>query len=231
MSQRTSEANSAIRKAWQREQELVSEGKGTRDWTEQQQKDILDPQKGKAYDEKGRAFEGQHMKSVEKYPEYQGDPDNIQFLTKDEHLEAHKGNWQNPTNWHYDPETKTYTEFKDDELIPCKAMELSQPVQGQKMGGEAMGYEGSWEKHEGKPKEDQSIADRYGYTADNMPLYGSPEWKEIQARADAERPQIEAEMAAKEQQIKAQQEARAKEARAELEEFYKSQNKGQGMGM
>ena len=95
------ERNKAIRLAWEREQKLVSEGKGTRDWSQDQQKDILDPDKGKAYDENGRAFEGQHMKSAAEYPEYQGDPDNIQFLTREEHLEAHRGSWQNPTNWYY----------------------------------------------------------------------------------------------------------------------------------
>ena len=69
MSRRTAESNKAILAAWNKEQELVQEGKGTREWTPQQQQDILD--KGKAYDEDGVAFQGQHMKSVEKYPEYQ----------------------------------------------------------------------------------------------------------------------------------------------------------------
>ena len=55
MSRRTSESNKAILAAWNKEQELVREGKGTRDWTPEQQQDILD--KGKAYDENGRAFE------------------------------------------------------------------------------------------------------------------------------------------------------------------------------
>ena len=128
MSRRTAEANKAIRLAWEREQELVREGKGTRDWTEEQQKDILDPDKGKAYDDKGRAFEGQHMRSVAEYPEYQGNPANIQFLTKDEHLEAHKGSWQNPTNWYYDPMTKEFTDFGDGEIIPCKVTNLSDPI-------------------------------------------------------------------------------------------------------
>lgn len=122
------ERNKAIRKAWEREQQLVQEGRGTRDWTEDQQKDILDPDKGKAYDDQGRVFEGQHMKSAAEYPEYQGNPDNIQFLTKDEHLEAHKGSWRNPTNWYYDPVTKEFTEFGDVELIPCKVIQLSEPV-------------------------------------------------------------------------------------------------------
>ena len=121
------ERNRAIRKAWEREQQLVQEGKGTRDWTKEQQKDILDPDKGKAYDDQGRAFEGQHMKSAAEYPEYQGDPDNIQFLTRDEHLEAHKGSWQNPTNWYYDPITKEFIDFADGGLIPCEVILLSEP--------------------------------------------------------------------------------------------------------
>ncbi len=122
------ERNKAIRLAWEREQKLVAEGKGTRDWSEDQQKDILDPDKGKAYDEKGRAFEGQHMKSAAEYPEYQGDPDNIQFLTREEHLEAHKGSWQNPTNWYYNPETKEFVDFGENKPIPCAAISLSEPV-------------------------------------------------------------------------------------------------------
>lgn len=128
MPSRTAEANKAIRLAWQREYDLVKEGKGTRDWTEEQQKDILDPDKGKAYDDSGRAFDGQHMKSVEEYPEYQGNPDNIQFLTRKEHLAAHKGNWQNPTNGYYDSVEKQFFEFGENGLIPCKVIELSNPV-------------------------------------------------------------------------------------------------------
>lgn len=123
------ERNKAIRLAWEREQALVAEGKGTRDWTKEQQQDILDPDKGKAYDDNGRAFEGQHMKSVAEYPEYQGDPDNIQFLTREEHLEAHKGSWQNPTNWYYNPETKEFVDFGDSKPIPCKVLTLSEPLQ------------------------------------------------------------------------------------------------------
>lgn len=135
------ERNKAIRLAWEREQKLVAEGKGTRDWSQDQQKDILDPDKGKAYDENGRAFEGQHMKSAAEYPEYQGDPDNIQFLTRDEHLEAHKGGWQNPTNWYYNPETKEFVDFGENKPIPCVAISLSEPVRSpvfdsQNNGGE-----------------------------------------------------------------------------------------------
>lgn len=128
MSKRTAQADKAIRLAWTRERDLVQEGKGTRDWTKEQQKDILDPEKGRAYDDNGRAFEGQHMKSVEQYPDYQGNPDNIQFLTREEHLEAHQGNWQNPTNGFFDPDTKNLTPFDEDELVPCEVIELSDPI-------------------------------------------------------------------------------------------------------
>ena len=115
----------AVRKAWKREQQLVWEGKGTRDWTREQQRDILNLKKGRAYDDLGRAFEGQHMRSAAEYPEDLGNPDNIQFLTRDEHLKAHKGSWKNPTNWYYDPLTDTYTDFGNDQIAPCEAIEKS----------------------------------------------------------------------------------------------------------
>lgn len=120
------ERNRAVREAWNKEQELVQEGKGTREWTPEQQHDIL--KKGRAYDDNGKAFEGQHMKSAEKYPEYQGEPGNIQFLTRAEHLEAHDGNWQNPTNWYFNPITKEKIDFGDGSFIPCEIVRLPEPV-------------------------------------------------------------------------------------------------------
>lgn len=126
MSRRTAESNKAILAAWNKEQELVQEGKGTREWTPQQQQDILE--KGKAYDDNGKAFEGQHMKSAEMYPEYQGEPGNIQFLTRAEHLEAHDGNWQNPTNWYFNPVTKEKFDFGDGPFIPCEIIQLPEPI-------------------------------------------------------------------------------------------------------
>lgn len=68
------------------------------------------------------------MKSAAEYPEYQGDPNNIQFLTRDEHLEVHKGSWQNPTNWYYNPETKEFVDFGENKPIPCSAISLSEPI-------------------------------------------------------------------------------------------------------
>lgn len=126
MSRRTAESNKAILAAWNKEQELVQEGKGTREWTPKQQQDILE--KGKAYDDDGIAFQGQHMKSAEMYPEYQGDPGNIQFLTREEHLEAHNGNWRNPTNWYFNPVTKGKINFGDGPFIPCEPIQLPEPI-------------------------------------------------------------------------------------------------------
>lgn len=126
MSSRTAEANRAVREAWYAEKRLVLEGKGTRDWTGEQQRSIAE--KGKAYDDRGFAFEGQHMKSVEAYPEYQGDRRNIQFLTKQEHLAAHCGNWQNHTNGYYDPVLKTVSDFGDGPPQPCAEVPLTNPL-------------------------------------------------------------------------------------------------------
>lgn len=127
MSRRTSDAHKAILDAWKLETDLIREGKGTRDWTAQQQKDILE--KGKAYDDDGVAFQGHHMRSAEKHPECQGDPQNIQFLTRGEHLEAHGGCWQNPTNGYFDPITKLTRDFGDGPVKPCETITLSDPIE------------------------------------------------------------------------------------------------------
>ncbi|WP_303871931.1 teneurin-3 [Acetobacterium wieringae] len=126
MSRRTSEANKAICKAWNDEQQLIQEGKGTRDWTPEQQKDILE--KGKAYDETGKAFEGHHMLNVEKFPEHQGNPLNIEFLSRPEHLQAHDGNYQNRTCGYFDYITGETSLFENDNLEPCSVIELSNPI-------------------------------------------------------------------------------------------------------
>lgn len=126
MSRRTAGANRAIREAGENEKRLVLEGKGTRDWTDEQQKQIA--KKGKAYDGQGRAFEGQHMKSVSTYPEYQDDARNIQFLSREEHLAAHGGSWKNPTNGYYDPVSKTMSDFGDGPPQPCAEVPLTSPL-------------------------------------------------------------------------------------------------------
>ena len=98
------------------EVDLVSEtGKGSRNWTPAEIDELLKTGKVTGY-------EGQHMKSATAFPDFAGDPNNIQFLkgrTKygldwvNEHFDAHDGSWTNPTNWYYDPETGLKIDFGD----------------------------------------------------------------------------------------------------------------------
>ena len=117
-----SERQMAVRKAWKREKELVQQGMGTVNWTEQQQKELLERGAVKGY-------EGQHMKSVSKFPEFAGSVDNIQLLSHEEHLEAHnsgikKSGYRSPTNGYYDPQTKIMNDFGDRAPSPPKPMRL-----------------------------------------------------------------------------------------------------------
>ena len=125
MSNRTSKANRAIREAWENEKKLILEGKGSRDWTREQQQSIIDF--GVAYDDNNKALEGHHKLSVEAYPEYQGDADNIQFLTRTEHKAAHNGNFQNSTKGYYDYKTKK-TLIYNDKYEPNPIINLSDPI-------------------------------------------------------------------------------------------------------
>jgi hypothetical protein len=126
MPTRTFGAYKAIALAWSKEQQLIGEGTGTRDWTPEQQQYILD--RGKAYDDDGKAFEGHHMKSAEKYPEYQADLENIQFLSRAEHFTAHDGNFQIPTNGYFNPTTGETSDFGLSIYQPCEILELSEPI-------------------------------------------------------------------------------------------------------
>lgn len=89
--------SSAVKKAWKAEvEQVILTGKGSRDWTAEQIDELLTTGKVKGY-------VGHHMKSVKGYPELAGDPTNIQFLTRQEHLLAHGGNWHNITHGRYVP--------------------------------------------------------------------------------------------------------------------------------
>lgn len=126
MSRRTAEASRAIRRAWDNERELVTTGMGTRDWTEDQQREILEGRC--AHDGDGKAFEGHHMMNAEAHPELQGEPGNIQFLTRKEHLDAHGGSWRNQTSGYYDPSTGLTHPFENGVYHPCDPIVLSSPV-------------------------------------------------------------------------------------------------------
>ena len=98
MSDISYERRKAVAKAWKNEKSLVLSGKGTRDWNSKEQGEII--AKGKA-----KGYQGHHMKSVDGHNSKAGDPNNIQFLTRSEHLAAHGGDYHNNTNGYYDPST------------------------------------------------------------------------------------------------------------------------------
>lgn len=98
----------AVRDAWKLEKERVSVGIGTRQWSEDEKEELL--QRGRV-----KGYEGHHMKSVSLYPEYAGDPRNIQFLSESEHLYgAHNGDYHNLTNGYYNPDTGIMEDFGDE---------------------------------------------------------------------------------------------------------------------
>lgn len=120
------ERGQAIRKALNQEADLIKQGQGTRDWTPAQQKDILDGFRPK--DDNGVSYEGHHMTSVAEHPQHAGNPDNIQWLTQDEHINgAHQGSTHTPTNGYYNPETGIITPFGNEPIAP-PTIKLSEPV-------------------------------------------------------------------------------------------------------
>lgn len=130
----------AVREAWKQEKEYVKDGKGTRDWTPEQQEDLMKNNSVQGY-------EGHHMRSVsngktyEEQMEIAGDKNNIQFLEKtkenNEHLRAHGGDTRNRTNGYYDVKTDKIKDFGDREPKAPKAEKLSNPVMQEEKGKEA----------------------------------------------------------------------------------------------
>ena len=90
---KASERAKSVRQAWKLEYEnVINGGSGiSRAWTRSEVNELLINGKVKGY-------QGHHMKSVKGYPELAGDPHNIQFLTRAEHLKAHGGNFRNITH-------------------------------------------------------------------------------------------------------------------------------------
>jgi hypothetical protein len=121
MSDTNQERLKAIREAWKNERAYVRQGNGTRDWVQSEQRQIV---------AKGRAdgYEGHHMKSVKDYPQHAGDPNNIQFLNRNEHINgAHRGNSQNATNGYYNPKTGTMHNFGNGNPQAPQPQKLSSP--------------------------------------------------------------------------------------------------------
>lgn len=104
MSETSYQRRCAVEKAWAHERERILQGRGSRDWTKGEQREIL--RTGSCH-----GFEGHHMQSVKEHPDQAGNPDNIQFLTRDEHLAAHRGDWKNDADGKYNPDTGRLTHF------------------------------------------------------------------------------------------------------------------------
>ena len=123
--ERTKELNrerrKAVREARKNERALVLEGKGTRDWTPDEQREWIRTGRCVGYD-------GHHMKSVKDYPEYAGDAKNIQFLNEKEHYQAHGGDYKNATNGYYNPSTGRMNSFGDSPPRNAPAKALSEPL-------------------------------------------------------------------------------------------------------
>lgn len=111
----------AVRDAWAHERDLVAQGRGTREWTVSEQKEILKTGKAKGY-------QGHHMKSVAKHPEYAGDRKNIQFLDSrkgnNEHLKAHRGDYHNESDGRYNVRSQKIREMKDGKPRTMNSYEL-----------------------------------------------------------------------------------------------------------
>ncbi|HTB81462.1 MAG TPA: hypothetical protein VK717_11305 [Opitutaceae bacterium] len=83
-----------VSRAWKQEKDLVEKGKGTRPWKADEVEKLK--KEGKV-----AGYEGHHINSVKKNPGLAGDPNNIKFVNREEHMAEHGGNFGNPT--HGDP--------------------------------------------------------------------------------------------------------------------------------
>jgi len=90
---KAADRQAAVRQAWKQEKELVQEtGRGTRPWTRQEKKELLENGKVKGY-------EGHHINNVKDHVELARNPENIKFVKgRTEHLEEHGGNFKNETS-------------------------------------------------------------------------------------------------------------------------------------
>jgi len=117
----TAQRKAGVKQAWTKEKERVAQGEGSRDWTPEQQDEIMK-------DGGVKGYRGHHMKSVSTYPEHAANPENIQFLTQDEHIQgAHQGSTHNQTNGYYNPETGQMTDFGRKAPTPVESHALSEP--------------------------------------------------------------------------------------------------------
>lgn len=110
----------AVSRAWSNERRQVMNFRGSRNWSQKEQKEIIAT--GKCH-----GYEGQHMLSVKGHPSQAGNERNIQFLTHEEHFRAHGGNWKNDANGRYNLRTGKVEQFENG--VPnIKYRKLSDPI-------------------------------------------------------------------------------------------------------
>ena len=114
-----------VRLAWKREEALILEGRGTRQWTIEQQKEILET--GSV-----RGFQGNHMKSVKTHPELADHANNIQLLSTREHLAVHENSFHNSSAGRYNVRTGEIHRIGSTEPSAIKSEELRHKVIEQK---------------------------------------------------------------------------------------------------
>lgn len=105
----------AVNKAWRREKELVLQGKGHRQWTVDQQMELLTSEPPKV-----TGYEGSHILDVKGHPEFAGDPNNIQFLPTIAHFHGvHKHNFRvEPGEGLFDEETGEIIPLDEEGKLP-----------------------------------------------------------------------------------------------------------------
>lgn len=112
----------AVKQAWVNECDLVAQGKCTRQWSEAELAELS---------VRGRVagYPGHHMYNVNDYPQYAGDPNNIQFLTTKEHIAgAHNNHTRSATNGYYNHVTKTTELFHGPPRRPVYSLRANNKV-------------------------------------------------------------------------------------------------------
>lgn len=80
----------AVKEAWKNEKEKMIRGKPTRNWSPQQERDILEGKTPKSKND-GKPIEGHHKEPVANNPDLAGNPDNIEFRSFTEHRKKDSG--------------------------------------------------------------------------------------------------------------------------------------------
>ena len=110
----------AVKQAWEKEAERVRNGRGTWDWTVEQQAELL---------ERGAVsgFEGSHMLSAKDYPEQAGNPDNIQLIPAIAHFDGVHGRnpHENVPSGIYDPNTGEIIPITDGKVPEIPEFDLT----------------------------------------------------------------------------------------------------------